>query len=63
MWLVSVRTAVALCGTLVGAVLVPAFIDLSPPLAMLIGAAVGWVLFSLALGGAAERLDRRLHRM
>jgi len=37
--------------------------DLSPPLAVLTGAIAGWVLCSLVLGAAAERLDRRLHRM
>jgi len=29
----------------------------------LIGAAVGWIVFSLVFGGLAEHLDRRLHRM
>jgi hypothetical protein len=62
-WLVSVGTAVSFAGAIVGAVLVRALTDLSPLLAILIGGAAGWVLFSLVLGGAAERLDRRLHRM
>ncbi|MFN2617287.1 MAG: hypothetical protein ABR581_09205 [Thermoleophilaceae bacterium] len=37
--------------------------DLSPLLAASIGGAGGWFLFSLVLGAAAERIDRRLHRM
>jgi hypothetical protein len=37
--------------------------DLSRPLALVIGGAAGWVLAALVLGGPAERLDRRLHRM
>jgi hypothetical protein len=61
--LVSAGTAVSLTGALVGAALVRALTDLSPLLAVLIGGAAGWVLFSVLLGGAAERLDRRLHRM
>ena len=62
-WLVSVGTAVSLCAALVGAALALALLDVSPPLAILIGATAGWVLSSIVLGGAAERLDRRLHRM
>ncbi len=62
-WLWSVGTAVSLSGALVGAALALALIDLSAPVAVLIGATAGWVLSSLALGAAAERLDRRLHRM
>jgi hypothetical protein len=61
--LVSVPTAVAFTGALVGAAVMRALTDLSPPLAFVVGGAAGWVLFSLVLGGAAERLDRRLHRM
>jgi hypothetical protein len=60
---VSVGTAVSLSAAFVGAALALALIDLSPLLAVLIGAAAGWVLSSLLLGAAAERLDRRLHRM
>jgi hypothetical protein len=62
-WLVSVPTFVSFVGALVGAVLAHALTDLSRPLAILIGGAVGWLLFSLLFGGVAERLDRRLHRM
>jgi hypothetical protein len=62
-WLVSVGTAVSLAAALVGAVLARALTDLSPLLAVLIGGVAGWVLSSLFLGAAAERLDRRLHRM
>lgn len=62
-WLWSVGAAVSLSGAFVGAALALTLIDLSPPLAVLIGAAAGWVLASLVLGAAAERLDRRLHRM
>jgi hypothetical protein len=61
--LVSVGTAVSFTGALVGAALARALTNLSPLLAVLIGGVAGWVLFSLVLGGAAERLDRRLHRM
>jgi hypothetical protein len=50
-------------GAFVGSALVLALTDLSPPVAVLIGATAGWLLSSLLLGGAAERLDRRLHRM
>jgi hypothetical protein len=60
---VSVGTAVSLAGAVAGAALALALIDLSPPVAVLIGATAGWVLSSLLLGPAAERLDRRLHRM
>ena len=63
MWLVSVPTAVALSGALVGAALALALTDLSRPLAVVIGGAAGWFLGSLVLGAAAERLDRRLHQM
>jgi uncharacterized membrane protein YeaQ/YmgE (transglycosylase-associated protein family) len=59
----SVPAAVSLFGALIGAALVLALTNLSPPLAVLIGAVAGWVLSSLVLGAAAERLDRRLHRM
>jgi hypothetical protein len=62
-WLVSVGTTVSLMGAFVGAVLVRALTDLSPLLAVVIGGFAGWVLAALVLGGAAERLDRRLHRM
>ena len=62
-WLWSVGTAVSLWGAFIGAALALALTDLSPPLAVLIGAAAGWLLSSLVLGGVAERLDRRLHRM
>jgi len=54
---------VSFFGGLVGAALALALTDLSRPLAVLIGGAAGWFLSSLILGGAAERLDRRLHRM
>jgi hypothetical protein len=50
-------------GAFVGTGLALALTDLSPPLAVLIGAIAGWLLFSLVLGRAAERLDRSLHRM
>jgi len=50
-------------GAFAGAALALRFTDLSRPLALLVGAVAGWLLFSLVLGGAAERLDRRLHRM
>jgi hypothetical protein len=60
---VSVGTAVSLAGAFVGAALVLSFTGLSRPLAVLIGAGAGWVLSSLVLSAAAERLDRRLHRM
>jgi hypothetical protein len=46
-----------------GAALALILTDLSPVLAILIGATTGWVLSSLVLGPTAERLDRRLHRM
>jgi hypothetical protein len=59
----SVGTALSLTGAFVGAALALKLTDLSRPLAVLIGAAAGWLLSSLVLGGAAERLDRRLHRM
>ena len=62
-WLVSAGTAVSLAGALVGAALVRALTDLSPPLAVLIGGVAGWIVSSVLLGAAAERLDRRLHRM
>jgi len=42
---------------------VRALTDLSSPLAIVIGGIAGWILFSIVLGGAAERLDRSLHRM
>jgi phosphate/sulfate permease len=61
--LVSVGTAASLSGALVGAALALALTDLSQPVAVLVGGVVGWVLSSLILGAAAERLDRRLHRM
>jgi hypothetical protein len=54
---------VSLWAAFVGAALALALTDLALPLAVLIGAAAGWVLSSLLLGAAAERLDRRLHRM
>jgi uncharacterized membrane protein len=60
---VSVGTAVSLLGAIVGAALAVAVIDVTPLLAVMIGAAAGWVLSSLVLGATAERLDRRLHRM
>jgi hypothetical protein len=62
-WLVSVGTTVSLLAALVGAALAVALIDLSRPVAAVIGAAAGWVLSSLVLGAPADRLDRRLHRM
>ena len=55
--------AVSLFGALVGAFLARALTDLSPALAVVIGGAAGWILFSVVLGAVAERLDRRLHRM
>jgi hypothetical protein len=61
--LVSVPTAVAFAGAVAGAVLARALTDLSPPLAVLIGGAAGWLVASVVLGAAAERLDKRLHRM
>jgi uncharacterized transporter YbjL len=48
---------------MVGAALGLVLIDLSPPLALLIGAIAGWISFSIVLGPTAERLDRKLHRM
>ena len=62
-WLVSVPTAVSFCGAVVGAALARALTDLSPPFALVVGGVAGWLLSSLVLGAAAERLDRRLHRM
>jgi len=62
-WLVSAPTAVSFAGAVAGAVLVRALTDLSSPLAIVIGGIAGWILFSIVLGGAAERLDRSLHRM
>jgi hypothetical protein len=59
----SVPTAVSLLGAVIGAALVRSLTNLSPPFALLIGAVAGWVLASLVFGAAAERLDRRLHRM
>ena len=53
----------SLAGAFVGALLALKLTGLSAPLAALLGAGAGWVLASLILGGAAERLDRRLHRM
>jgi hypothetical protein len=50
-------------GAFAGTIVALALTDLSPPLAVVTGGAAGWILFSLLLGGAAERLDRRLHRM
>jgi uncharacterized membrane protein len=61
--LLSAVTAVSLWGALVGAALVLALTELSPLVAVLVGAAAGWVVSSIVLGAAAERLDRRLHRM
>jgi hypothetical protein len=46
-----------------GAALGVVLIDLSVPLSLLIGAVAGWILFSILLGPAAERLDQRLHRL
>jgi hypothetical protein len=60
---VSVPTAVSLAGAFIGAVLALKLTGLSPVPAALLGAVAGWLLASLFLGGAAERLDRRLHRM
>jgi hypothetical protein len=54
---------VSLSAAVVGAALALSLTDLSRPVAALIGAAAGWILSSLVLGPAAERLDRRLHRM
>jgi len=62
-WLVSAPTAVSLFGAAVGAIVARALTDMSPPLALLIGGAVGWILFSVVFGATAERLDRHLHRM
>jgi hypothetical protein len=58
-----VPTAVSLLGAMAGAAVALVLIDLSPPLTVLIGAIAGWILFSIVLGPAAERLDRKLHRM
>jgi hypothetical protein len=54
---------VSLAGAFAGVVLALELTDLSRPLAVLIGGAAGWILAALVLGGPAERLDRRLHRM
>jgi hypothetical protein len=54
---------VSLSAAFAGAALALALTDLSPPLAALVGGVAGWVLSSLLLGAAADRLDRRLHRM
>jgi len=54
---------VSFCGAVVGAALARALTDLSPPFALVVGGVAGWLLSSLVLGAAAERLDRRLHRM
>jgi len=54
---------VAFLGAVIGAALARAFINLSPPFSLLIGGVAGWLLASVFLGAAAERLDRRLHRM
>ena len=59
----SAPTAVALWGAVAGAALALALTDLSPPLAVMVGGAAGWFLSAAVLGAAAERLDRRLHRM
>jgi hypothetical protein len=59
----SVPTAVSLFGALIGAALVRTLTNLSPAVALVIGGVAGWLLSSLVLGAAAERLDRRLHRM
>jgi hypothetical protein len=48
-WLWSVGTAVSLSGALAGRALALALIDLSLPLAVLVGATAGWVLSSLVL--------------
>lgn len=63
MWLVSAQTTASLFGAVVGAVLMRAFTDLSPLLALLIGALVGWLIAALTLGSVAARADRHLHRM
>ena len=62
-WLVSVGTAVSFFAAVVGAALALAVMNVPPALAVIIGAATGWVLSSLVFGAAAERLDRRLHRI
>jgi hypothetical protein len=59
----SVGTAVSLTGAFVGGGLALELTNLSRPLALLLGAVAGWLLFSLVFGGLADRLDRRLHRM
>ena len=61
--MVSVPTAVYFCGAVIGAGLARALTNLSPPFALVVGGIAGWLLSSLVLGAAAERLDRRLHRM
>jgi len=58
-----VGTGVSLFGAFGGTALALALTDLSAPLAVLIGATAGWLLSSVVLGRAAERLDQRLHRM
>jgi hypothetical protein len=54
---------VSLAGAFAGAALMLGLTDLSRPLAVLIGGVAGWLLAAVVLGGPAERLDRRLHRM
>ena len=63
MWLLSARTAVALIGAVGGIVLARELTDLSPLVAVIVGALAGSALAGLVLGGVADRIDRHLHRM
>lgn len=62
-WLVSPRTALAALSALVGIVVLRGLTDVPAAVAVVAGAVGGWLFASLLVGGAADRLDRALHRM
>ena len=63
MWLLSARSALSLIGAAAGITLAREFTDLSPLVAVVVGALAGSALAGLALSPVADRIDRTLHRM